>query len=42
PADGAASLCGVAVETGADGLAVKIAPVRLGGRLAEAVPAFWG
>ncbi|MCB9997463.1 MAG: YmdB family metallophosphoesterase [Methylobacteriaceae bacterium] len=42
PADGAATLCGVAVETGADGLAVKIAPVRLGGRLAEAVPGFWG
>jgi len=24
------------------GLALKIAPVRLGGRLMEAVPAFWG
>ena len=41
PADGAATLCGVAVETGADGLATKVSPVRLGGRLAEAVPAFW-
>ena len=41
PADGPATLCGVAVETGADGLATKVAPVRLGGRLAEAVPAFW-
>jgi 2',3'-cyclic-nucleotide 2'-phosphodiesterase len=41
PSDGVATLCGVAVETGADGLATKIAPVRLGGRLAEAVPAFW-
>lgn len=41
PAEGPATLCGVAVETGANGLATKIAPVRLGGRLAEAVPAFW-
>ena len=41
PADGAATFCAVAVETGPGGLAAKIAPVRLGGRLAEAVPAFW-
>ena len=42
PALGPATLCGLAVETDdATGLARKIAPVRLGGRLAEAVPAFW-
>lgn len=38
PADGEATLCGVFVETGADGLAVRIEPVRLGGRLAPALP----
>ncbi len=42
PAAGPATLCGVAVETDdASGLATKIAPVRLGGRLAEARPDFW-
>ena len=41
PAGGPATLCGVAVETGADGLARKIAPVRIGGILAGAVPDFW-
>ena len=41
PADGAATLCGVAVETDAGGHAVHIAPVRLGGRLAAARPDFW-
>jgi calcineurin-like phosphoesterase len=41
PADGEATLCGVAVEIGADGLATKIAPVRLGGRLSQATPDFW-
>jgi len=41
PAMGAATLCGVAVETGADGLARKIAPVRIGGRLAPTEPDFW-
>jgi len=34
-------LCGVAVETGSDGLATKVAAVRLGGLLEEARPAFW-
>jgi hypothetical protein len=42
PAQGEATLCGVAVEIGADGLARKIAPLRLGGRLAQAIPEFWG
>ena len=39
PAEGAATLCGVFVETDdATGLAKRIAPVRLGGRLAPAMP----
>ncbi len=42
PANGPATLCGVAVETDAAGRAVRIAPVRVGGRLAEAEPTFWG
>jgi 2',3'-cyclic-nucleotide 2'-phosphodiesterase len=41
PALGEATLCGVAVETGADGLARKIAPLRIGGKLAPAEPDFW-
>jgi metallophosphoesterase (TIGR00282 family) len=40
-ANGPGTLCGVAVETDANGLAVKIAPVRVGGRLEQARPAFW-
>jgi metallophosphoesterase (TIGR00282 family) len=42
PALGAATLSGVAVETDdATGLALKIAPVRIGGRLEPALPGFW-
>jgi metallophosphoesterase (TIGR00282 family) len=42
PANGIATMSGVAVETDdATGLALKIAPVRIGGRLEPAVPAFW-
>jgi metallophosphoesterase (TIGR00282 family) len=41
PAGGEATLCGVAVEIGADGLARRIAPLRLGGALAAAEPDFW-
>jgi 2',3'-cyclic-nucleotide 2'-phosphodiesterase len=41
PANGPATLCGVAVETGEDGRASKIAPVRIGGILSEAAPDFW-
>jgi 2',3'-cyclic-nucleotide 2'-phosphodiesterase len=42
PALGPATLSGVAVETDdATGLAVKVAPVRLGGRLDPALPEFW-
>jgi hypothetical protein len=39
PAEGEATVCGVFVETDdATGLARRIAPVRLGGRLVEAMP----
>jgi metallophosphoesterase (TIGR00282 family) len=39
---GVATLSGVAVETDdATGLALKIAPVRIGGRLEPALPRFW-
>jgi metallophosphoesterase (TIGR00282 family) len=41
PAAGAGTLSGVAVEIGDDGLAARIAPVRLGGVLEEAMPSFW-
>jgi metallophosphoesterase (TIGR00282 family) len=42
PASGVATMSGVAVETDdATGLALRIAPVRLGGRLERAVPGFW-
>jgi 2',3'-cyclic-nucleotide 2'-phosphodiesterase len=41
PADGEATLCGVAVETDPrTGLANKVLPVRLGGSLAQAEPVF--
>jgi metallophosphoesterase (TIGR00282 family) len=39
PAAGPATVCGVFVITGAKGLAARIEPVRLGGRLAQALPA---
>jgi calcineurin-like phosphoesterase len=42
PASGPATFCAVAVETDdTTGLTTRIAPVRLGGRLAEARPSFW-
>lgn len=42
PASGPATLCGFAVETDdRTGLAVRVAPVRIGGRLAPAGPDFW-
>jgi metallophosphoesterase (TIGR00282 family) len=42
PAEGPATLCGLAVETDdKTGLAVKVAPVRIGGRLSPALPEFW-
>jgi len=42
PAQGEATLCGVGVEIGADGLTQRIGPVRLGGRLSQTWPEFWG
>jgi hypothetical protein len=42
PAMGAATLCALAVETeDKSGLAQRVAPVRIGGILEEALPAFW-
>ena len=42
PAEGEATVCGVAVETDdATGLALKIAPIRIGGRLQPAAIPFW-
>ena len=42
PANGPATLCAVAVETDdRSGLAVRVAPVRLGPVLEEATPPFW-
>ena len=43
PANGPATLCGIAVETDdTTGLASKVGAVRLGGILEQARPAFWG
>jgi len=43
PAEGKATLCGLAVEIDdTTGLALKVAPVRIGGRLSAALPEFWG
>jgi metallophosphoesterase (TIGR00282 family) len=38
PAMGPATLCGVFFQTGPKGLATRIAPVRVGGRLLQSVP----
>ena len=38
PANGPATLCGLFVETGSDGLAQRVAPVRIGGILGQALP----
>lgn len=38
PANGPATLCAVFVETNASGLAVRVEPVRIGGRLKPSVP----
>jgi calcineurin-like phosphoesterase len=43
PAQGAATLAGIAVEVDdSTGLATACAPLRIGGSLAETIPAFWG
>ena len=42
PAEGLATVCGVAVETDdRTGLAMQISPIRLGGRLSQAEVPFW-
>jgi len=42
PAEGEATVSGVAVETDdTTGLALKIAPIRIGGRLEPILPSFW-
>jgi metallophosphoesterase (TIGR00282 family) len=41
PAQGPATLCGVAVEICPRGLAKSISPVRIGGLLDAATPSFW-
>jgi calcineurin-like phosphoesterase len=38
PAEGEATICGAFVQTGGDGFATRIEPVRLGGRLSLALP----
>ena len=38
PATGPATVCGVFVATGANGLATRIEPVRIGGRLKQTIP----
>src|SRR5476651_191761 len=38
PATGPATVCGVFVMTGANGLATRIDPVRVGGRLKQTIP----
>jgi len=38
PAMGEGTLCGVFVETGKDGLATRIEPIRIGGTLAASIP----
>ena len=42
PAEGPATICGVAVETDdATGMAVMVAPIRIGGRLSHVDVAGW-
>jgi hypothetical protein len=42
PAEGAASMCGVALETEpSSGVATRFAPVRLGGPIEQRTPGFW-
>ena len=41
PVIGPGTLSGLAVETDAQGRALRVAPVRIGGALEEVLPAFW-
>ncbi len=38
PAEGPPTICGAFIETGANGRAIRIEPIRLGGRLSQAMP----
>jgi hypothetical protein len=38
PAEGPATVCGVLVETDERGLTVSVEPLRVGGRLSQAMP----
>jgi metallophosphoesterase (TIGR00282 family) len=38
PADGPATICGAFIETSEKGLAIRVEPVRIGGRLSPAMP----
>jgi hypothetical protein len=38
PAEAEATICGVFVETAENGLAARVAPIRVGGRLSQAIP----
>jgi metallophosphoesterase (TIGR00282 family) len=38
PADGPATICGAFIETNEKGLAIRVEPVRIGGRLSPAMP----
>jgi metallophosphoesterase (TIGR00282 family) len=40
PATGLGTVCGIVVETGADGLAERAEPVRVGGQLPDFIPAW--
>jgi len=40
PADGPATICGALIELDAQGLALAIDPVRIGGRLSQTMPGF--
>jgi len=40
-ATGSGTLSGIAIETGVNGLATKVAAVRIGPNLEESLPHFW-
>ena len=39
PAEGPATICGAFIETNDKGIAIRIEPIRIGGRLLPAMPA---
>jgi calcineurin-like phosphoesterase len=42
PAEGPATVCGALIETNEAGLTIRIEPVRVGGRLSQAIPVVSG